>query len=131
MGHLSYLNSVYAIVSERTDEKRLVKEIEAVFNTKLRKKDIPSLLKAREPRKLEYFYAAIFPRADALYLELTPNRDEAGVLEAADYPDCAWILIVRAIPVHAVNVSVDFIAQRATEKVERLCFPTKFVRNQD
>ena len=133
MGNLSYLNRVYGIPSERADEKRLVKELNALFNAKFKKVTHESMLKAREPRKLEYFYNVMFTKAEALYLELTPNEDRAGQLEAPEHPDCAWILIVRALPhfAEANGKNVDIIAQSANEKVERLSFGAKFLRNQD
>lgn len=133
MGSLSYLNRVYGIPSERADEKRLVKELNELFKTKFKRESKPTMLKAREPRKLEYYYWTTFTKAEALYLELTPNVDAAGQMDAPEHPECAWILIVRALPHYAKanGRNVDFIAQSASEKVEKLSFGAKFLWNQD
>ena len=100
------LNTLYVISCPLSDEKKLVKAIDAAFDRKLSLSKSASLLNGHRPQVLDHIWFNL-RKADGLYIELRHNRDTEGRLELPDYADHPLILFTRVNETYAGGNGVD------------------------
>jgi len=123
------LNSEYGILIDKSDDKEFVKDFKEVFGRSLSKSTSKPMLEARLPSVFKYFYFD-FEKANGLYIELEPNKDENGVLQFPKRPDFGWILRTR-VKDNYDHIDKEKVINQTKANLESLSYKTEFIRHQE
>ena len=87
-------NTSYGLLCSLKDEKVLMQRVNAYLATLSRttsKAKQPSLLEARLPFVLKYFYWNL-NKDTGTWVEIHPNQDQRGEMFFPSNPECSWIM---------------------------------------
>ncbi len=126
------LNSEYMVSCPPEDEKKLVAELNALFDDRIRKTTSKGMLGMEKPFVFKYFYWGM-RKEDGLYIGLQANTDEEGKVQIPKHASYQWVLRTRVNPEYTIANGNDpkKVAASAEEKIRKMSFPTKFVQHQD
>jgi hypothetical protein len=123
------LNSEYGILIEKSADKKFVKNFKEIFGRSLSKSTNKSMLEARLPFEMKYFYFD-FEKAKGLYIEIEPNQDELGNYQIPKRPDFGWILRTR-VRDDFDHVDKEEVLNETKSKLESLDAEIEFIKNQE
>lgn len=90
----------YGIICDRSDEKKIVKNINTFMADKygyrkMYKSTHTSFLEARLPYVYTHFYNQFLKQGPRWYFECYPNTDEQTQTKFKDHPEAGWILFIN------------------------------------
>lgn len=128
----SLLNRTYVLAAPVEEEATLLADLVRVFGRKLSKST--SKLRRESQKQFEFrCYYFNLTKRDGLYLELQPNADGKGRLQAPHQNSAGWVLRFRVSEDYATAHRKDpkQVAQWAASCVKKLKFKATFLGYED